>query len=493
MKKLCLLLVFVLMMASFSAFAEIDPSSLDPYEIVWYTVGEVNDKDAEVEAAINAYLTEKFNCTLKIIKGTYSETIEKIQYLTADTKTPWDLITVDTQYANYVAKEAFYPMSDLVNEYGQDILAKWPAALWQAVTINGEYYAIPTHKYSCSHFYFAISIDQANAAGVDVEWVYDEDMEKLEKWDAFKTYLFDMAEAGAGMNGYITHLNTATFQALYPYEALTGNAIDPGVCLIGDDSFAGYERNEVFNQFATPEFAAFVKDAYELAQAGALPKDPDTSATMKKNDPAPSVQDSMAKRLAGYERTYQQDYEAYFPSYGFQTTDKIFGSMNAINAHCADPARVMMFLNACVADPDFANLVAYGLEGINWTRNEDGQIARHTDGTQWYLNTAYFHAFIIAEPDNSLPVNMVEMYEAFDKVLVPSDNVGFAFDESSILTELAAVRQVTEQYLSPLVSGLADPETTLPAFLDALNAAGVDVVIDELQNQLDAWRVSMGF
>ena len=34
MKKLCLLLVFVLMMASFSAFAEIDPSSLDPYEIV---------------------------------------------------------------------------------------------------------------------------------------------------------------------------------------------------------------------------------------------------------------------------------------------------------------------------------------------------------------------------------------------------------------------------------------------------------------------------
>ena len=152
-----------------------------------------------------------------------------------------------------------------------------------------------------------------------------------------------------------------------------------------------------------------------------------------------------------------------------------------------------MFLNACVADPEFANLVAYGIEGLNWDRNEDGQITRHADESKWYINTAYYHAFIIAEPDNTLPVNMVEMYEAFDKVLVPSDNVGFAFDESSILTELAAVRQVTEQYLSPLVSGLADPETTLPAFLEALDAAGVNVVIDELQNQLDAWRVSMGF
>jgi hypothetical protein len=117
----------------------------------------------------------------------------------------------------------------------------------------------------------------------------------------------------------------------------------------------------------------------------------------------------MAKRLAGNEKTYQHDFEPYFTNYAFTTTDKIYGSMNAISATSGDPARVMMFLNACVADPEFANLVAYGIEGINWTRNENGQITRHADESKWYINTAYFHAFIIAEPDNTLPTNMVEM------------------------------------------------------------------------------------
>ena len=492
MKKLCLLLVFVLMMAGFTAFAEIDPSTLDPYEIVWYTVGEVHEKDAEVEAAINAYLTEKFNCTLKIIKGTYNETVEKMQYLSSGQE-KFDLVMIANEYANYVAKEAFYPLSDLIQEYGQDILAKWPASLWQAVTIDGEFYAVPTHKYSCSHYYFQISIDQANEAGVDVEWVYDDTLDKFERWDAFKTFTKELAAANAGPNGYITSFSSAQFQALYPYEALTGNNEDPGVCVVGDGSFEGVEHNVVINQYATPEFEAFVKDTYELAQAGVLPKDPDTGASLKKNDPVVVTQDSMAKRLAGNEKTYKHDFEPYFTNYAFTTTDKIYGSMNAISATSGDPARVMMFLNACVADPEFANLVAYGIEGLNWDRNEDGQITRHADESKWYINTAYYHAFIIAEPDNTLPVNMVEMYEAFGKELAYSDNVGFAFDESGILTELAAVRQVISQYLDPLVGGLADPETTLPAFLDALNAAGVDVVIDELQNQLDAWRAGMGF
>ena len=87
---------------------------------------------------------------------------------------------------------------------------------------------------------------------------------------------------------------------------------------------------------------------------------------------------------------------------------------------------------------------------------------------------------------------MVEMYEAFDKELVYADNMGFAFDEEPVMTELAAIRQVTNEYYRALTAGRADPETELPKFLDALNNAGLETVLAEEQSQLDAWRAAQG-
>ncbi|MBQ8952481.1 MAG: hypothetical protein IJ048_00030, partial [Clostridia bacterium] len=61
---LALALVFTCL-ASF-AMADIDPSTLDPYEIEWYTLGDTANSEDVVMAAINDYLTEKFNATLKM-------------------------------------------------------------------------------------------------------------------------------------------------------------------------------------------------------------------------------------------------------------------------------------------------------------------------------------------------------------------------------------------------------------------------------------------
>ncbi|MGN1070958.1 MAG: DUF3502 domain-containing protein, partial [Candidatus Fimadaptatus sp.] len=211
---------------------------------------------------------------------------------------------------------------------------------------------------------------------------------------------------------------------------------------------------------------------------------------LSKGDPAVSIQDSMAKRLKGYEEQYSQDFEPYTLNYAFTTTQKIYGSMNAISDTSADPARVMMFINEMIADTDFANLIFYGVEDVSYTRNDEGQIVRNAD--EWNMTTWSLPGFCTAEPDTSLPINMLEMYEAFDKVLVYADNMGFAFDEEPIMTELAAVRQVTNEYYKALASGRVDPETELPKFLSALEAAGVDTILAEEQAQLDAWRTAQG-
>ena len=492
MKKtlsLILALALVFSCAISVASADVDPSTLDPYEITWYTLGTTANSEEAVSAAINEYLTEKFNATLVMYKNGNNDHLQKLQMMVAGNQ-DFDMAFISNQYANYVAMEAFEPLTELLGEYGQDILASYPQALWDSVTIGGEIYAIPVHKYSCNYYYYCISVTQSDAAGVDTAWINDASLNKDEKWSAFKKWCLDMKANGGDPNGFVTSIGQGVFESLYPCEPMTGSASDPGVVVLGDDTYANQEKNVVFNQFATPEFESFCKDVRELFEAGVTPIDATTGASLANGDPAVATQDSMAKRLAGYEAQYAQDFEPYLVNYAYTTTNKIYGSMNAISSTSGDPARVMMFINEMIGNTEFANMIFYGLENVSYTRNENGQIVRNAD--EWNMTTWSLPGFITAEPDTSLPVNMVEMYQAFDKDLVYADNVGFAFDEDPVLTELAAIRQVTSEYYGVLAGGRADVDTELPKFLDALNAAGVDAVLEEEQNQLDAWRAAQG-
>ena len=115
-KTLALVLALVLAISCASvAFADVDPSTLDPYEIEWYTLGTTANSEDAVMAEINKYLTEKFNATLKMYKNGNSDHLTKLQMLaTAGEK--FDLAFISNQYPNYVAMEAFQPLTDLLNE-----------------------------------------------------------------------------------------------------------------------------------------------------------------------------------------------------------------------------------------------------------------------------------------------------------------------------------------------------------------------------------------
>ncbi len=58
---------------------------------------------------------------------------------------------------------------------------------------------------------------------------------------------------------------------------------------------------------------------------------------------------------------------------------------------------------------------------------------------------------------------------------------------------MAAIRQVREEYANALIEGRSNPEENLPKFLDALNAAGAEAAIAEMQRQLDEWRTIQGY
>ena len=248
MKKLSFLIALIMLLAIPSAMIAADASKLEPYEIVWYTLGTEREGHQAVIDKINEYLTEKFNATLKMYVNTNNDHLQKLQLLVS-AREKFDICFVSGQYANYVSQEAFYPLKDLLQEHGKALLDTYPQNLWDSVTINNEIYAVPVHKYSCSHYYFIINMDAAKKAGVDTSWINAEN--KMERWGSFVDYVLKMKEAGADTNGYITSLGSQALTPLLPNEAMTGNSADPGVVILGDVPFQGFDRNQVFNQFST--------------------------------------------------------------------------------------------------------------------------------------------------------------------------------------------------------------------------------------------------
>ena len=64
---------------------------------------------------------------------------------------------------------------------------------------------------------------------------------------------------------------------------------------------------------------------------------------------------------------------------------------------------------------------------------------------------------------------------------------GFAFDDTAVINEIAALTAVRDQYAHTIGSGAVEPEEAIKEFNEALYAAGLQKVIDEKQRQLDEW------
>lgn len=57
-------------------------------------------------------------------------------------------------------------------------------------------------------------------------------------------------------------------------------------------------------------------------------------------------------------------------------------------------------------------------------------------------------------------------------------------------TEITALDNVMNEYQVLMNCGFYDPEEYLPKYLDAIEQAGMDKILTEIQTQYDAWKSS---
>ncbi len=177
------------------------------------------------------------------------------------------------------------------------------------------------------------------------------------------------------------------------------------------------------------------------------------------------------------------------------SNDKATGKMISINSQTDKADLAMDFINRMFTDKNLQDMLSYGVEGKNF-EYKDGKVVKHNKDSDGIDNDYDVPSFTFLCAFNRTPLDGAPGIgdEEFDKEakefedkLVASPVLGFTLDESKIATEIANVQQTQSEYTINLKTGAFD-ESYYQEFLDKLNTAGIEKVIEEVQAQLDNWE-----
>ncbi|WP_150270689.1 ABC transporter substrate-binding protein [Paenibacillus tepidiphilus] len=468
--------------------ATADPASeLKPYTVKLIYVGAPQKDEKQVEDEINKLLEPKINAKLDIAPIDWgdwdSETNLKIA-----SREPFDLIFT-AQWRHYVtnaAKGAYLALNDdggpagnLLKEYGQGILESLDPLFLKGSAINGVNYGVPTNKELAAQGGVVYRSDIAQDLGIDMSGV-----KSIQDLDAV---LKVVKEKRADVTPlYFKQGETFNSQYMAQYDTL-GDASIPGVLL--KDS----QDTTIKSMIEMDRYKEIVKLTREYMKKGYINADAAIATTstqdaMKAGNVFMTVQslkpgkDSELANATGLVGKLKQ---IAFNDPTVSTSDAA-GSMLAVSASSADPARAMMVLNLLHTDKEINNLLVFGIKGVHY-EVVSGDTIKATDktpdyntGAAWMLGSQFLNPVWESEAPDKW-----EQFKAFNAQGKATVALGYNFDGSKMETEMAACKAVMDEFDTSLDTGTVDPDTVLTKYAEKLKKAGVEKIIAEKQKQLD--------
>ncbi|MBQ9252734.1 MAG: ABC transporter substrate-binding protein [Clostridia bacterium] len=504
MKKfLSLLLAAMMLLAAIPAMAD------SPVEITILLEGNNVTDDAAVLEQLNAYLAEKIGVTVKPVWGTWSNFNDLALNAVNSGSDEYDIMFTcswtSNEYAPYAQKGAFVRLDDpddnLLAEYGKELAEALPAILLEgAVTdgIDGEgIYAVPGFKDFAQMNTWDVNVTLLEKYGYTLEDVEKAGFygwgdifatvkagEEAETGETFYPFIFEGAVAERNVN-------------LTPAVAGDGNSVLSYYMNAEDAAQPGPNGNAFVSKYSTPEFEKYAKQMHEYYLAGYI--DPAIAIGETATDAWRNAQNtaryliSTEVSLYGYEVTTSAQrgiQVAYIMSTDSPYIDNtsVQGAMMAISANSAHPVEAMKFLNILNTDAYVMTLMNYGIEGVHYTLNDNGEVVFNADARATYSPwTNGLGNVTILPPQEGQGADFQERFAAFYAGAKKLPIYGFTFDKSSLDTEFATIVNIKDQYALRLFTGAADVDTELPELIQKLNDAGIQKIVDEANAQLEAF------
>lgn len=451
------------------------------YEIQWAYIGDSYDDLPKVEAEISKILQKEFNCTINIIPMSWGEFSNQLTLMLSGGE-QLDIVPVLTgNGATYINNGYVIDMKDLIAQYGTNIKEQIGEDNMYVCSVNGFTYGVPTYKEYCSNAGVMMRKDLLDEAGFSVDDIHSlDDLDAV--YAAVKANHPDMIML-AGRQGATPGGDLRWWDNLSDYFG----TIDPAD-----------KVGTVVNYYESDEFRKNCETMYDFAQKGYISKDCATMSETRQGQvkagtafsyftplkPNTEAQDTLD---TGFEMV-----SAYLTDEYRSTSQMTFMGWG-IGRSCQYPERVMKVIDYMYGSAEIMNLFNWGIEGEHYQviDAENGVIdypeGVTADTKKYGLNIGYeIMNQKLAYVFNGTDPKIWEQYEVYNAA-EPLISTGFIYDNSKVLTQVAALNNVQTQYMDGLGSGALDPDQYIAEFNDALYKAGLQDVMDEKQAQLDAF------
>jgi putative aldouronate transport system substrate-binding protein len=160
-------------------------------------------------------------------------------------------------------------------------------------------------------------------------------------------------------------------------------------------------------------------------------------------------------------------------------------TMTSIGKESKNQEKAIQLLELAQTDKELYNMLCFGLEGKHYTRVDEDYIELIPDAG-YYPNIAWqlgnqFNAYLMP----GQPKDVWEKTKEMNDAALLSPIAGFILDTDPIRTELSQITTVGKEY-DPMGRG-AEDISIYDEYVEAMRAAGIDRVREEVTRQLDAY------
>lgn len=496
---------------AWDAWSEVDTS--EHVVINYMTTGDKPSGElaATVDAALaelNDILTEKINAELQIYYISWTDYLSNYNLTLAQMDGSVDLVGTASDWLDAwpnAKNGAFLELSEeMLQTYAPKTWASVSPEHWELCKYDGEIYLMPEDNYAqWTNHGFIYRMDWAKEAGL---------ADGVQSWEDLTTYFkyvketypditpwdSDGTQYGQMAGGWITSHSDyvsidgisanamwgGTKDDLYtiysPYMTETDSLVEYAKMMKEWDEI-GVWQTDVLNNTASTN-----RDDYRVGKVAAEQHHTQTWTDLVSHTTQNTIYDT------------DEDAETGFFYFGQETGNVValnitHGAM-AVSAGSENPERALMVYDMIRNDPECYQLLCYGQEGVSWEKTDDGMKTTpegynaDTQNVNGVTNFWWGRNDDLEIRDASRDWEKIDaLYAEYDSKKIDYPYGQFILNNDNIQSYISNINEIYTNYMKQISFGKysGTAEEIVAEFQQALKDAGIDIVTEEIQRQID--------
>lgn len=459
-------------------------------------------------AELNDILTEKINAELQIYYISWTDYLSNYNLTLAQMDGSVDLVGTASDWLDAwpnAKNGAFLELSEeMLQTYAPKTWASVSPEHWELCKYDGEIYLIPEDNYAqWTNHGFIYRLDWAKEAGLADGVQSWEDLTTYFKyvketypdiipWDSDGTQYGQMAGGWIASHSNYVSIDGISSNAMWggtkddlytiysPYMTDTDSLVEYAKLMKEWDEI-GVWQTDVLNNTASTN-----RDDYRVGKVAAEQHHTQTWTDLVSHTTQNTIYDT------------DEDAETGFFYYGQETGNVValnitHGAM-AVSAGSENPERALMVYDMIRNDPECYQLLCYGQEGVSWEMTDDGMKTTpegynaDTQNVNGVTNFWWGRNDDLEIRDASRNWEKIDaLYAEYDKIKIDYPYGQFILNNDNIQSYIANINEIYTNYMKQISFGKysGTAEEIVAEFQQALKDAGIDIVTEEIQRQID--------